>query len=275
MNEVGCRCYCQVHPDVSCPISAYDPISPGRTPERMEDRERRFTEHELDAILRHAVELERAGLPQRGLAQSLSLSELRDVAQEAGIRPELIESAAADLALHGPRKSPGWLGPPAVSRSVRLLSRHLSDADIELLLRLVENRLRRKGIVSEALGRVNWVSTSAQVTTDISISQQDGPTRIDVADRYPEHIRPLLHLLPGAMGLTLAASVAAPLGVFGVPLVALAVGGGVLGAAVGRGIWELAARDTARRADRLATELASAAEDLGSKEASSGYDTTS
>ncbi len=76
-------------------------------------------------------------------------------------------------------------------------------------------------------------------------------------------------------GLTLAASVAAPLGVFGAPLIALAVGGGALGAAVGRGIWELAARDTARRTDRLATELASAAEELGSTGSASGYDSTS
>ena len=62
-----------------------------------------------------------------------------------------------------------------------------------------------------------------------------------------------------------------------VSVVALAVGGRIVGAAVGRGIWELAARDTARRVDRLASELASAVTELGSKEPSSGgdYDTTS
>ena len=251
------------------------PLRQARTVYRMEDGDRRFSEQEVDAILSHAIELEKAGLPQQGLARSLTLSELRDVAREAGIRPELIESAAADLALHGLNMSSDWLGPPTLSRSTRQLSRHLSDEDTELLLRLVENRLRRKGIISEALGQVSWVSTSAQVTTDISISKQDGPTRVDVAGRYPGHIRPLLHLLPGAMGLTLVASVAAPLGVLGAPLVALAVGGGALGAAVGRGIWELAARDTARRTDRLATELASAAEELGSTGSASGYDSTS
>jgi len=235
----------------------------------MEDGDRRFTEQEVDAILSQAVELEKAGRLQSGIAGSLTLSELREVAREAGIRPELIDTAATDLVLHGHRGSSAWFGPPAHSRSARLLDRHLSDEEIELLLRLVDERLRRKGIVSEALGRVKWVSTSAQLTTDVSITKQDGPTRIDVAGTYPEHIRPLLHLLPGAMGLTAAASIAAPLGVLGAPLVALAVGGGIVGAAVGRGIWELAARDTARRADRLASELASAVTELGSPEFSS------
>lgn len=51
---------------------------------RMEDGDRRFSEQEVDAILSHAVELEKAGLPQQGLERSLTLSELRDVAREAG-----------------------------------------------------------------------------------------------------------------------------------------------------------------------------------------------
>jgi hypothetical protein len=64
--------------------SCSPPLRQAGTVYRMEDGDRRFSEQEVDAILSHAVELEKAGLPQQGLERSLTLSELRDVAREAG-----------------------------------------------------------------------------------------------------------------------------------------------------------------------------------------------
>lgn len=225
--------------------------------------ERRFTEEEVDAILTRAVHLGETGSPSPAVTGSLSLTELKQIAGEVGIGPHLVEAAAADLVAGAPAGSATWLGPPARARATRLLDATLSQADIELLLRLVERRWGRKGMVSEALGRVVWASESAQLTTQVSISEQEGKTRVDVEGRYPGQMRPLLHLIPGAMGLTLAVSLAAPAGIFGAPLIAAAVGGGALGAALGRGIWEAVARTTTRKGEALADEIAAAAVDLG------------
>jgi len=227
------------------------------------DDEKRFTEDEVKAILGRAVDLERIGAPIPGVAGSLSLVELKQIGNEVGISPALVEAAAADFQAHAVSNAPTWLGPPTRSRSSRLLHTTLSAADVRILLRILEDRVGRTGMASELLGRVTWVSQGAQLTTEVSLSTHSGQTRIDAEQRYPEQIRPLLHLIPAAMGVTLAASLAAPAGAFGGALLAAAVGGGAIGAAVGRSIWELVARTTARRTKRLADDVAAAAADLG------------
>ena len=64
--------------------SCSPPLRQAGTVYRMEDGDRRFSAQEVAAILSHAVELEKVGLPQQGLERSLTLSELRNVAREAG-----------------------------------------------------------------------------------------------------------------------------------------------------------------------------------------------
>ena len=225
--------------------------------------EHRFTEDEVNAILARAVDLERAGISSPDVAGSLSLTEIKEIAEEAGIGPALVEAAAADFLARRPSRPSGWLGPPPRAAATRLLDTTLSPQDVELLLRVVEDRSKRRGLVTEALGRVKWVSQSAQLTTEVSIRNQSGKTRVDVEESYPPQMRPLLQLIPGAMGLTAAVSLAAPAGIFGAPLVALALGGGALGAILGRGIWEAVARTTSRATRTLADEVAAAAGELG------------
>lgn len=225
--------------------------------------EHRFTEEEVKVILARAVDLERAGIAHPDVAGSLSLTELRQIASEAGIDEALVEVAAADFLSHGAPRSSAWLGPAPTTTTTRLLNTKLSPQDVDLLLRMVEERSNRRGLVTEALGRVRWVSQQAQLTTQVSLSDQGGRARIDVNGSYPRQMRSLLQLIPGAFGLTAAVSLAAPAGLLGAPLIALALGGGVLGAAIGRGIWEVVARRTSGATQALADEIAAAALELG------------
>jgi len=234
------------------------------------DDEKRFTEAEVKAILGRAVELEKVGAPIPGVAGSLSLAELKQIGEEAGFNPVLVEAAAADFRLHGSSGMATWLGPSPRSRSTRLLPTKLATEDMEVLLRLLEDRVGRPGTVSDVLGRVTWVSQSAQLRTEVSLSQQGGTTRVEAEQRYPDRMRPLLHVLPAAAGFTLATALAAPAVITGGALLAIAVGGGVAGAAVGRSIWEMVARTTARKTERLADEIAAAAADLGRDPAPDG-----
>jgi hypothetical protein len=222
-----------------------------------------FTEDEVNAILARAVDLERTGISSPEVGKSLSLTELKAIAEEAGIGPALVEVAAADFLARRPSGASIWLGPPPRTIATRLLDPALSPHDVELLMRLVEERSGRRGMVTEAFERVRWVSQDAQLTTEVSIGHQIGKTRIDVEGSYPPQMRFLLQLIPGAIALTATVSVAAPAGLLGAPLVALALGGGALGSVLGRGIWELAARATSRAIRTLADELAAAATELG------------
>lgn len=228
----------------------------------MED-EHRFTEEEVRVILARAVDLERAGTASTEIAGGLSLTELKEVASEAGIDEALVEQAAVDVLSHHPPNPSKWLGPASSVAATRLLNTRLSAQDFGLLLRLTEERSHRPGLVTEALGRVRWVSEQAQLTTEVSLSDQGDRARIDVQGSYPPEMRPLLQLIPGAIGFTAMVSVAVPAGLFGVPLVAAALGGGALGAAIGRGIWEVVARRTSKATQALADEIAAAALELG------------
>lgn len=225
--------------------------------------EHRFTEEEVRVILGRAVDLERTGTASTEIAGGLSLTELKEVASEAGIDEALVEEAALDFLSHRPSHPSNWLGPASRAAATRLLNTRLSAQDVGLLLRLAEERSHRPGIVTEALGRVSWVSQQAQLTTEVSLSDQAGRARLDVQESYPPEMRPLLQLIPGAIGLTAMVSVAVPAGLFGLPLVAAALGGGALGAAVGRGIWEVVARRTSKATRALADEIAAAALELG------------
>jgi len=225
--------------------------------------EQRFTEDEVSAILARAVDLERTGISSRDLAGTISLTELKAIAEEAGIGPALVEAAAADFLARRTSGPSAWLGPAPTTSATRLLGTTLSSRDVELLLRFVEERSNRRGLVTEALGRVRWVSQNAQLITEVSIGSEMGKTRVDVEGSYPRQMRSLLHLIPGAMGLTAAVSVGAPAGLFGAPLVAVALGGGALGVVLGRGIWEVVARTTSRLTRALADEIAAVAADLG------------
>lgn len=225
--------------------------------------EQRFTEEEVRAILARAVDLERTGTASPDVAGSVSLTELKDVASEAGIDEALVEAAATHLLARRPSNPSKWLGPGPSTAATRLLNVKLSPQDAGLLFRIVEEKSHRRGLVTEALGRVTWVSQQAQLTTAVSVSDQKGRARIDVEGSYPNQMRSLLQLIPGAMGLTAAVSLAAPVGLVGAALVAAALGGGAVGVAVGRGIWEVVAKSTTRATRKLADDIAAAALELG------------
>lgn len=228
----------------------------------MTNPEPRFTDQELALIVQRAVEMERLGPSLDGIGGSLTLSELNEIAEEVGIDSRVIAAAASELGMHGELATSPWLGPAATHKATRLLAFDLSEEEQRLLLRALEARLKRSGVIGEALGQVTWVSTSAQVTTEVALTVADGTSRIEVEQRYPGRIRPLMHALPGAFGFVAAVSLAAPAGVLGAPLLAAAAAGGLVGAATGRGIWHLMAGESKRATRKLASELAASASEL-------------
>lgn len=230
----------------------------------MAEADHKFTDREVALILRRAVEMEQVGSTPEDVRGGLTLAELRDIAREVGINPEAIDVAASDLGLHADYPRATWLGPPSTRKTTRVLAAHLCDEDLKLLVRAVERRVKRAGLVSEAFGQVRWVSVSAQLTTEVAITAGEEQARIDVEQHYPSQVRPLLHLIPGAFGVTVAVSLGAPAGLLGAPLLALAAGGGVLGVALGRTIWHLVGLQSKRSTKKLADELAATASGLSS-----------
>jgi hypothetical protein len=235
----------------------------------MDTENRKFTRPEVARILRRAVAIEQAGSVPEDVAGGLTLAELREIAREVGIQTSAIDAATSELDVLGASSEAGWLGPSSTRRTSHVLAANLTDEDRKVLLRCVEHRLKRAGTASEAFGQLRWVSTSAQLTTEVVLTQGEGTVQIEVAQRYPSQVRPLLHIIPGAAGAAVAVSIGAPAGVLGVPLILLTAGGGILGALIGRAVWYMMSWDSDRRTKSLASELATTARALASGEVGS------
>jgi hypothetical protein len=90
----------------------------------------RFNEKEIEAIFARAAELEASGRQPLSRAGGMSLTELQDIGQQAGLSPEAVARAAASLrGVQSPTPEPTFLRIPiGVTRTVSL-ERPLSEEE--------------------------------------------------------------------------------------------------------------------------------------------------
>lgn len=227
------------------------------------DSDRRFTDQEVALVLQRAAEIEerRATVsPARGL----TLAELREIAREVGLSPDVIDEAVGTM--QSRRGTPGrsLLGAPLSSKVVRGVPGRLSEAEMQGLVRVLEDRVESTGTVSEALGTVRWTSVGRghkfDRTTQVSFLAKEGETQIQVVQRYPSGLPFVLQVLPGLWGAGIGFGVAAGAGGISTATgVGIVVGIAAVGAGIGRSIWSMLARRNAREVERVADELVSAA----------------
>jgi len=164
--------------------------------------ERRFTDKEVALILRRAADLEKKTTSTSlSSGRGLTLSDLREIAVEAGIDPELVSRAVTEM--EGPRglQSGSVLaGPGTVRREVRAISGELSREEMAELVRLVDQEVTDQGTVQEALGHVRWTSQGRVLSTQVSFEPGGGETLMRVEERYNDALRGILHGLPAGYG---------------------------------------------------------------------------
>ena len=132
----------------------------------MADPPRRYGDAEIARLLERASELQVRG--DGGGGEGLTLEELREVAGEAGIDPEMISAAAAELEAADPPAhraapiaarcpaAPGVestetrhiVGEPSAWVETTDLAVHLAEEDVARLIRRVEADLAREGSTS-------------------------------------------------------------------------------------------------------------------------------
>jgi len=164
--------------------------------------EQRFTDKQVALILRRAADLERKAPSAAGSsAKGLTLSDLKEIAAEAGIDPELVVRAVTELASpKGLGAGSILIGPETVQREVRATRGELSTEEMATLVRLVDEAVRGQGTVQEALGHVRWTSQGWFLSTQVSLEPGDGETLIRVEERFSDAIRGALHGMPAGYG---------------------------------------------------------------------------
>jgi hypothetical protein len=182
---------------------------------------RRFNEKEVALIIKRASELQQNETTAES-STGMSLAELEQVAREAGLDPELVRRAAADLDTRVTDQTPNrFLGAPSVLRLERTIDGEVSADEYEPMVLEMQRLL---GGVSSAstlgrtlhfsmtgMGRRRGTTRAVQVT----ITPRNGRTTI----RIEEPLGPLAGaLFGGLMG---------------------GMGGGLTGPAIGVGVGAL------------------------------------
>jgi len=232
--------------------------------------ERRFTDKEVALILRRASDLEtRTSSTAMASGRGLTLSDLREIAAEAGIDPELVSRAVTEM--EGPRgiRTGSLLaGPGTVQREVRAVPEELSREELADLVRVVDEEVRDQGTVQEALGHVRWTSQGRILSTQVSLEPGEGETLMRVEERYNDAIRGILHGLPAGYGFIFGLAGA-------LEGLHLTLGPGALfvaasaaaGWGVGTAIWRGLSKGSRARVQRLTENLGLRAKELAKEAA--------
>jgi hypothetical protein len=220
----------------------------------MSDRDRRFTDREVAAVLKKAAEIDE-GVGSAS-ASGLAMSDLEDIAREVGISSDALSAAVARVE-QGSIREPNRVisGAPASHKAVHAVQGELNEAALNQLLHLVDERMESAGAITEALGSVRWTSSDRFASTQVTLTPQDGETTIQVSEKLIPRWKRVLHGIPTAWGAIIGMAVAGRGAVPG-ETIALAIAiGAVLGLGAGRVAWTFLSQRSEKRVQRLAADL--------------------
>lgn len=193
-------------------------------------RERKFNEEEVALIIKRAAELQQTEQTEQETSSALSLTEVEEIAREAGIDPKLIRRAAVGLDQPAQTNRPSpWLGAPTRIVFERVVDGEIPVEEFEPLIAEIRRTFGDNGLPS-VLGRsLAWSSgiggrrRSSGRHVDVSVVTRGGITTI----RVEEELRNLAGALFGGLvggggGGTTGISMGIGMGVFhSAPIAAL------------------------------------------------------
>ena len=123
----------------------------------------------------------------------LSVEELQQLGTEAGLNPDFILQAAAELQTK--RRAPGQKnfigGPFSYDREI-VLDGELSTADWEEMITPIRNTFKETGIVSTRESTFEWTTKSNVGSAQVTARLVNGQTRINVSWHNPSVVVPFM-----------------------------------------------------------------------------------
>ena len=199
---------------------------------------RRFSEEEVALVIKRAAEMQSEQFAESEPGNAMTLSEIEQIANEAGIDPRLVRRAAQSLEHHTEttnRPSP-WLGAPTTLVFESVVDGEIGSDDYEALVNEMRRTFGDNGVPS-VLGRtLAWTSKtvggrrhSRGRDIDISIISRGGVTTIRIEEELGNVAAPLFAgLMAGGAGGTTGITVGLAMATFG-------------SAALAGGLWVLVA----------------------------------
>jgi hypothetical protein len=193
-------------------------------------RERRFNEEEVALIIKRAAELQQTEQTERDPGNALSLTDVEQIAREAGIDPKLIRQAALGLDQPSTTIRPNpWIGSPTRIVFERVVDGEIPIEEFEALIAEVRRTFGDNGVPS-VLGRsLAWSSSmrgrrrAQGRQIDVSVVPRGGVTTIRVEEELRNTAGALFGgLVGGGGGGTTGISIGIGLGALhSAPLAAL------------------------------------------------------
>ena len=230
---------------------------------------RRYSDEEFALILRRAVEIEGRPTPDPETptlplptSDGLTLTEIQEIAGEAGIDPGAVAEAASALSLEKPSTLAIFLGSPPKMQVERFVPGHPSAEQMSVMIDQAREILERDGDANEVLGGLEWrFQESGESSTFIQVAPRGDGTRIRISvnragQAFLSYWVPMTASAVIA-GITLGAIEPSTLGGF------LFGFGGALAAGygIGRTIWRYSTRGWNDRLQRLLTAMIRTAEE--------------
>jgi hypothetical protein len=126
------------------------------------DEQRRFTEEEVEAILKTAAEMDHSPHSLAGAGRGLTLPELREIGREAGISPEAVQAAASRVGIVPVPSIRRFMGVPlGVGRTIEL-ERKLTDEEWDQLVVDLRQTFSARGVVRQEGSLRSWSNGNLQ-----------------------------------------------------------------------------------------------------------------
>ena len=206
-------------------------------------RERKFNEEEVALIIKRAAELQQTEQTEQDPGSALSLTEVEEIAREAGIDPKLIRRAAVGLDQPAQTNRPSpWIGAPTRIVFERVVDGEIPVEEFEPLIAEIRRTFGDNGLPSVIGKSLAWSSgirgrrRSSGRHVDVSVVVRGGVTTIRVEEEMGNLAGALFGgIVGGGGGGTTGITMGIGMGVFHSAPIA-----GLLWVAVAGGMYTLA-----------------------------------
>ena len=223
---------------------------------------RRYGDNEVARILKRATELQRAE-PSAADPEGLTLAELAEIAREAGIDPNLLRRAAAEVENRTPANTWGEkiAGAPIGISIERTVPGELPPDRFDAIIPLIQRATEGQGTASAVGKTLTWSSRTDGNTAvqQVLVASRDGETLIRVEERFSGLAGGLFGGIVGGVGVGVGVGAGGALGgilgsaLLGITLPVAVICGSYAGA---RAIYTRIVRRRESAAVRLVDEIA-------------------
>jgi hypothetical protein len=224
---------------------------------------RRFGDEEVAAILERAANMqEHAVTVSEGSSGGLTLEDLRQIAEEAGIHPRFVDLASADLSAPVEKKENGLAGGAYSWQYRSTVDGEILDRDRDQILHAIRSVMGQKGELVDVYGRMEWSYDDGTGAVIIGISSHDGKTEIDVSAVKSAEAGMIHGLGIPFGGVFGGAAVGGLLGLSGGALVPVLVAAGGVSYAAARMGWKMRSKWWERRLEKVVERVSSIVQDV-------------